>query len=264
MGIIHRDVKPSNLLVDAHAHLWVTDFGLARIGASAELTVSGDVVGTLRYMSPEQAAGQTATLDQRTDIYSLGATLYELLTLRPAFPAHDRQTLLHRILHDEPVPPRKLNASLPVDLQTIIHKAMSKSPGDRYATAQALADDLRRFLDYRPIQARPLGRIARTWRWCRRSPAFASSLIAALVLLVCVSLVSVSFALRESTHRRQSDAAAEKARWQQYISDMRPARTTFAGLSGITCCTSVNWRVRNSIFLILRVCGRSLSQRTTS
>ena len=156
LGIVHRDIKPANLLLDTRGNLWITDFGLARFQAEAglTLTLTGDLLGTLRYMSPEQALGRRELVDHRTDIYSLGVTLYELLTLQPAFGGRDRQELLRQIAHEEPAPPRRLNPAIPRDLETIVLKAMAKEPESRYATAQELADDLRRFLEHKPIQAR--------------------------------------------------------------------------------------------------------------
>ena len=153
-GIIHRDIKPANLMVDAKGNLWVTDFGLARLQSDSGLTITGDLLGTLRYMSPEQALGKRVLIDGRTDIYSLGATLYELLTLQPAFDGRDRQELLRRIADEEPRSPRKLNGSVPRELETILLKALSKEPESRYATARELADDLRRFLENKPIKAK--------------------------------------------------------------------------------------------------------------
>ena len=153
--VIHRDIKPANLIVDERGNVWVTDFGLAQFHTSQGLTRTGDLMGTLRDMSPEQAAGRHALLDPRTDIYSLGATLYELLTLRPMFDGADAQRLLHQILHDEPRPLRSLDRSVPLELQTIVLKAVGKNPADRYATAREFANDLRRFLDAQPILARP-------------------------------------------------------------------------------------------------------------
>ena len=139
MGIVHRDIKPSNLLVNAEHHLWVADFGLAMVEAEGNLSVSGSMLGTLRYMSPEQMRADRHVLDHRTDIYSLGATLYEMLTLQPAFPESDVTKLMRRVAHDDPIAPRKLNSAMPRDLETVVLKAMAKDPQDRYATAGDLA-----------------------------------------------------------------------------------------------------------------------------
>ena len=136
MGIVHRDIKPANLLVDVRGNLWITDFGLARMQSETGLTITGDVLGTLRYMSPEQALAKRGYLDHRADIYSLGATLYELVTLRPAIDGQDRQEILRKIAQDEPVSPRRLDRSIPGELETIVLKSMSKEPQSRYATAQ--------------------------------------------------------------------------------------------------------------------------------
>jgi eukaryotic-like serine/threonine-protein kinase len=153
-GIIHRDIKPANLMVDAKGHLWITDFGLARLRSDSGLTITGDLLGTLRYMSPEQALGKRVLIDGRTDIYSLGVTLYDLVTLQPAFEGRERQELLRRIAEEEPTSPREVNGSIPRALETIILKAMAKEPVGRYQTAQDLADDLRRFLEDKPIRAK--------------------------------------------------------------------------------------------------------------
>jgi serine/threonine protein kinase len=142
MGLVHRDIKPANLLVDAQGQLWVTDFGLARTAANPGLTMTGDVVGTLRYMSPEQSLAKHGLVDHRTDVYALGATLYELLTLRPAVAGKDREEMLRNLALEEPKSPRAVCGSIPADLETIVLKALSKEPGDRFATAQELADDL--------------------------------------------------------------------------------------------------------------------------
>src|SRR5262249_34480720 len=134
--VVHRDVKPANLLLDGDNNLWVTDFGLARLQSEAGPTLTGDLVGTLRYMSPEQALARRAVVDQRTDVYSLGVTLYELLTLQPAFPGADRQELLWQIAIEEPRAPRRINKAIPAELETVVLKAMEKNPADRYASAQ--------------------------------------------------------------------------------------------------------------------------------
>ncbi len=180
IGIIHRDIKPANLLLDRRDNVWITDFGLAQFQADAKLTRTGDMLGTLRYMSPEQMAGDRVLLDHRTDIYSLGTTLYELLTLEPVFADCERHELLRRIIDDEPRAPRAIDKSIPLELETIVLKAIAKSPGERYATAEAMADDLRRFLDDKPILARrptlrkqrsPLAATASLGGRFRRDPA---------------------------------------------------------------------------------------------
>jgi serine/threonine protein kinase/tetratricopeptide (TPR) repeat protein len=168
LGVVHRDIKPANLLLDGAGQVWVTDFGLARLSGDPGLTRTGDLVGTLRYMSPEQTEGKHAPLDHRTDVYSLGATLYELLTLRPAFDGRTRQEALRQILTEEPKPPRRLYPGIPADLETVVLKALEKTPADRYATAGALAEDLRRFLADEPVRARRPTLAQRLRRWGRR------------------------------------------------------------------------------------------------
>src|SRR6202011_1572020 len=140
LGIVHRDIKPGNLMIDGKGKLWVTDFGLAQRGADNGLTMTGSLVGTLRYMSPEQALAKRVVIDGRTDIYSLAVTLFELLTLRPAIEGQDRQDILRKIAEEEPVPPRMLNPAVPRDLETILLKAVAKEPSGRYTTARELAD----------------------------------------------------------------------------------------------------------------------------
>ena len=154
---------------------------MADVQGDAGLTMTGDLPGTLRYMSPEQATGKRALVDRRTDIYAFGATLYELLTLHTAVRGVDRQEILRRIIEEEPEPIRRFNVAVPVDLATIVTKALSKEPANRYETARRMAEDLGRFLEGRPITARPLGPFARTWRWCKRKPLQAT-LAASLVL----------------------------------------------------------------------------------
>jgi len=208
-GIIHRDIKPGNLLVNPTGHLWVADFGLARFqNDGRNLTLSGDLIGTLRYMSPEQALGKKGIVDQRADIYSLGITLYELLTLKPAFPGNDRQELLRQIAEDDPSPPRRLNKAIPDALETIVLKAIAKEPGARYATAQDLADDLVRFLAGQPIAAkRPsLAKVAA--RLARRHKRLVAG-IAALLVLAFLGLGATSLIImreRDDADRRALQA----------------------------------------------------------
>jgi serine/threonine protein kinase len=206
-GVVHRDIKPANLLLDANGTVWVTDFGLAQVSADASLTRTGDLVGTLRYMSPEQAGGQRVLVDHRTDVYSLGATLYELLTLQPIFPGPDRRSLLRQILEEEPIPPRQVERAIPVELETIVLKAVAKGPEERYATAGEMAADLRRFLDERPILARRPSLIDRTRKWMRRHP----SLVGAAVLLLVFTVVGLSAttALTQAAYDRERQRAQE-------------------------------------------------------
>ena len=153
-GILHRDIKPSNLLLDTQGEVWVTDFGLAKAHDSDVLTRTGDIVGTLRYMAPERFNGRS---DPRSDVYALGATLYEMLDAQPAFDESDRVRLIERVMREAPTAPRHLDRRIPRDLETIVHKALAKEPGDRYGTAGQMAEDLRRFLDGRSILGRPVG-----------------------------------------------------------------------------------------------------------
>jgi hypothetical protein len=189
-GVLHRDIKPSNLLLDADGEVWVTDFGLAKVEGGDALTHTGDVVGTLRYMAPERFEGWS---DPRSDVYGLGMTLYELLTLRPAFEAATRAKVIERVLHDTPQPPRKYDATIPRDLETVVLKAIAREPAERYATAKALADDLGNVLAGRPIRARRVGPVERAWRWCRRNPAAAGLLAASAVAALALVGSAVAF-----------------------------------------------------------------------
>jgi WD40 repeat protein/serine/threonine protein kinase len=211
-GVLHRDVKPSNLLLDTAGTVWVTDFGLAKVEGAEELTSPGDVVGTLRYLPPERFHGQS---DIRSDIYSLGATLYELLTLEPAFPHANRVVLVDRIAHEDPAPPRRLDPRLPRDLETIVLKALRKEPAKRYQTAEDLAADLRRFLAGEPIRARPIGTWERVLKWVKRRPAVAALLtLVAVVALAGFGGVTWQWLLAEEGRRLAEDARrlAEDAR----------------------------------------------------
>ncbi len=203
MGVIHRDVKPSNLLLDTHGHLWITDFGLAHIANDGGLTMTGEMLGTLRYASPEQTLGRRGVVDHRSDIYSLGATLYELLTLRPPFDGRDRHELLQQIANSEPPALRSLVPMIPEKLETIVLKALRTDPADRYATAQEVADDLQRFLDGRPILARPPGWAEHFWTWARRHP---TSLMASAITLLFVTVSSVLIAVLVGSEQERTRA----------------------------------------------------------
>ncbi|HEY4312060.1 MAG TPA: protein kinase [Pirellulales bacterium] len=194
-GIIHRDIKPSNLILDWQGNAWITDFGLARTEGKDGPTNTGDILGTVRYMAPEQIKGQSSI---GTDLYALGATLYELLTLSPPFDDESSVMLIDRVLHEEPTSPRKIDAQIPRDLEVICQRCLCKEPLGRYRSLQDVAAELRRFLAGEPIQARPISRLFRGWRWCRRNPMVAglASLVAAA--LVLVSLLSLLYAGRQA------------------------------------------------------------------
>jgi tetratricopeptide (TPR) repeat protein len=211
LGVIHRDIKPANLMVDDRGTLWITDFGLARLQNDSALTMTGDLMGTPRYMSPEQALGNRVILDHRTDIYSLGVTLYEVLTLQAAFPGDDRQGVLRKIAEEEPIPPRRVNDSIPRELETILIKAMAKEPESRYATARELSDDLRRLLEHKPIKARRPTMPERILKWARRHTAAVVSSFSVLLLgVVALAISTVMIAQKESEAKSQRDKARER------------------------------------------------------
>jgi tetratricopeptide (TPR) repeat protein len=204
MGVVHRDIKPANLMLDAAGHLWVTDFGLAKLDTAANLTVSGDLLGTLRYMSPEQALARHGLVDHRTDVYSLAATLYELLTLRPAVDGADKQETLRKIAFEEPTPPRKLDKAIPAELETVTLKSLAKNPAERYATAGELADDLRRWLDHQTIKAKPPTLRQRVGKWARRHRPLVGA--AATVLLLAAAMLGsgLTWLAQDAAHRRHA------------------------------------------------------------
>jgi eukaryotic-like serine/threonine-protein kinase len=216
-GVIHRDIKPSNLLLDTDSRVWVTDFGLARQSdaearGEAALTHTGDIVGTIRYMAPERFRGWS---DPRSDVYSLGLTLHEMLLLRPAFEAPDRIKLIHHVTHDEPPRLRKVEPSIPRDLETIVHKAIDKEPGRRYQTAAELAADLERFVDDKPILARQTSGAERAWRWCKRNPAVAGLIAAVLLVAVtgfAATLRQTQIAVANEKEAKKNEADAKKQR----------------------------------------------------
>ena len=246
-GIVHRDIKPSNLLLDTEGVVWIADFGLAK-GEDEGLTQSGDILGTLRYMAPERFRGEG---DARADVYALGLTLYELLTLRPGFDSPDRLKLIEQIKTEEPPKPRSIDARIPRDLETIVLKAIEKDPKARYQSAEAMGEDLGRFLADEPIRARQVSAAERYWRWARRNPAIAvlgGVLTAVLVAVTVGSMVAASYfrdlagsesranqelqktekvavaAQKEALLERDKAQRNEKAeRWERYRSNIAAA-----------------------------------------
>lgn len=213
-GTLHRDVKPGNLMLDEQGAVWITDFGLAKLTDQDDLTHPGDVVGTLRYMAPEQLEGN---VDVRSDVYSLGLTLYELLTLRPAFNETSRHRLLRQVSQQDPPRPRALQAGIPADLETIVQKAIARDPACRYQIAGELGEDLQRFLEDRPIRARRTSPWEHGWRWCRRNPVTAGLSVTAVVLLVALAAgASAGYVQRTRAYHRElalrGKAQEERAR----------------------------------------------------
>ncbi|MEX2187376.1 MAG: serine/threonine-protein kinase [Pirellulales bacterium] len=186
-GIVHRDIKPANLLLDVGGTVWVTDFGLAKATDQQDLTNTGDVLGTLRYLAPESFEGKT---DPRSDVYSLGLTLYELLALNPAFDETDRNKLIKQVTMGAPPRLRTFDPYIPCDLETIVHKAIDREPAYRYQSAEEFSEDLQRFERDEPIRARPLATSDRIWKWCRRNPILASLSAAVLLVLLSVAIGS--------------------------------------------------------------------------
>jgi WD40 repeat protein len=204
-GIIHRDIKPSNLLLDTQGVVWITDFGLAKASDDG-LTQTGDILGTVRYMAPERFRGEE---DGRADVYALGLTLYELLTLRPAFDAPDRLQLIEQIKAEDPPRPRALDPRIPRDLETIVLKTIHKDAKDRYQSAEAVGEDLRRFLADEPIKARRVGPVERAWIWAKRRPATAALLLVSAV--AALALVGAGVALYYNTRLEAKNVQLAKA-----------------------------------------------------
>jgi serine/threonine protein kinase/Flp pilus assembly protein TadD len=211
-GIIHRDIKPSNLLVDAAGTVWITDFGLAKVAGDGPVTQPGDLLGTPRYMAPERFQGQ---FGPRSDIYGLGLTLYELLALRPAFADVEALQLMERIRQETPPPLRSINPRIPRDLETIVGKAIARDPADRYASAEALAEDLRRFLADRPILARRHSLPERAWRWSRRNRALAALAVTVVLLLLGGSGTAIWYV--QDRAQRAAALAVRKAHIEREI-----------------------------------------------
>jgi WD40 repeat protein/serine/threonine protein kinase len=222
-GILHRDIKPSNLLLDTGGTVWVTDFGLAKAEGSEDLTRTGDIVGTVRYLAPERFQGKA---DLRSDLYALGLSLYELLTLRSAFDETDRNKLVAQVMHGEPRLPRQVSPDVPRDLETIVLKALEREPDHRYQKATDLAEDLKRFVNGEPIRARRVSAWRRTVLWARRRPAVAALLAVSALAVVALGILVTGFiyntqlkaALQETEEEKQkAEAATKEAERNKYF-----------------------------------------------
>jgi tetratricopeptide (TPR) repeat protein len=210
-GVIHRDIKPSNLLLDWSGVVWITDFGLAKAEDDG-LTRTGEMPGTLRYMSPERFRGEC---DARADVYGLGLTLYEMLILRPAFESRDRMHLIEQVGHEEPARPRSVDGQVPLDLETIVLKAIDKEPRRRYQSAEELAEDLRRFTNDEPIRARRASLPERVARWCRRNATVAELLAAVIAILLIGTAAATFFAVKADANARQAEANEKQAKTEK-------------------------------------------------
>ncbi|MHB8952099.1 MAG: protein kinase domain-containing protein [Pirellulaceae bacterium] len=218
-GVMHRDIKPANLLLDMHGTVWVTDFGLAKLADGHGLTQTGDILGTLRYMAPETFKGQA---NARSELYSLGLTLYELLALRPAFDEARRETLIDRVMNAEVEPLGIVNVQIPRDLQTIVHKAIDRDPAHRYATARELAEDLQRFVEDEPIRARRISLYEYVLRWSRRNKGLAASILTVAVLLLVINISGPLFTWRLA--RLNSELRQSQGKLSKAVNDLTEAR----------------------------------------
>ena len=216
-GVLHRDLKPSNVLIDAQGQPHITDFGLAKLmHEGSDLTLSGVVMGSPSYIAPEQAQGQSSAVSVCSDVYSLGSILYELVTGRPPFKGESASATLKLVIDADPISPRQMNPMLSRDLEIICLKCLEKEPRRRYASAQALAEDLGRYLNREPIRARAVGAVGKTWRWCHRKPALACAIVVGALLFV-VGFTGVTWQWRRAEDERQMQ------RLRAYASDMRAA-----------------------------------------
>ncbi len=241
-GVVHRDIKPANLMLDGEARLYITDFGLARIQTEANVTMTGDVIGTLRYMSPEQAMAKHHLIDHRTDIYSLGVSLYELLVLRPAFDGGDREELLKQIAFDEIPTLRSIRPDVPAELETILLKATAKDREQRYETAKQMADDLTRFLERRPILARRISMLGRVRKWAQRNTAFVVGTFTVLLLAtsMCAAVIAISYHKERILHQRSQQQARETEK------SLRFAREV---VDNMYTSIALEWLIRIASFL---------------
>ena len=228
-GILHRDIKPANLLIDLQGVVWVGDFGLAKAQEQDNLSRTGDIAGTLRYLAPERFHGQ---VDARSDVYGLGLTLYELLVLRAAYDDAQPSALMRRITGESPVRPRSVNRQIPADLETIVLKAIAQEPTHRYNSAQELADDLERFLDDRPIRARRVSVAERLWRWSRRNRDVAALTGLAVVLFIVIGIMmSVGYVRTTIANRQIRDALANESQ-QRHLAETQQHKAE--AISGLT------------------------------
>jgi serine/threonine protein kinase/tetratricopeptide (TPR) repeat protein len=258
VGVLHRDIKPANLMVDGRGNVWITDFGLAQIQGDVQLTMTGDLVGTLRYMSPEQALAKRVLVDHRTDIYSLGATLYELLTLQPVFPGGDRQELLRQIAFEEPLALRRHNKAIPAELETIVLKALEKNPADRYASAQELADDLERYGKDEPIKARRPSVARRVKGWARRHRVVVASLVAILTTALVLGgatfwsqqLQRTSIELAVTKDLEDADFWQTQERWDKMLQATQQAVVRLEGIGPGPLQMSVKKRHGEAVFIV--------------
>ena len=248
-GVIHRDIKPHNILLDALGNAWITDFGLAKLkqgeGQDAESTAQA-FAGTLRFMAPERFQGKS---DGRDDIYALGATLYEFLALRPIFEDSDPHQLLSQIEHDPPTPLRQIDRQIHPDLAAIIARTLAKDPADRYATAAELRDELRRFIEGRPVKTRPVPSYARFWRWCKRNPWLAGANIAAAVT---TTVLAIGSTIAAKVYYDKSEQIAEQAKKPEAIGH-RYAREALRVPGRAGPCRPVQPASRSAV----RLAGRS-------
>ncbi|MFQ5807183.1 MAG: protein kinase [Phycisphaerae bacterium] len=230
-GVIHRDVKPHNLLLSSANRLHLTDFGLARLTDAPHLTVSGEVMGTPAYLSPEQLRGDAGRLDHRTDIYSLGVTLYELLTWRKPFDGETREQIITGICTAEPIAPRRLNPQIPIELETICLRAIEKDPEQRHPSAALLAEDLRRFAEGRPILSRRTSRLARGAKWMRRHKASTAAMVATAV--VCVLAAGFAWNVIATRHHEARQLLRDAYEQLAYF-DYRAPELVQADIDGAT------------------------------
>lgn len=258
-GIVHRDIKPSNLMLGPNGKLSINDFGLARVLEAPNMTATGEMLGTPAYMSPEQITAGRTPLDHRTDIYSLGATLYEMLTLQPPFKGERRDQLLAQILHKDPTPPRRINKKIPVDLETICLKSIDKDPDKRYQTARDLAKNLERFVNRFEISARRVGPVGKSVKWLRRHPgiAFGATIAATGVLLACVfayhaiqserQRMAIELESKESLRVAKLDAALEDAMRTASSGDFEKARSAIRTAEKLGASNSSVRRLRGLV-----------------